>query len=440
MLKSLRLKIILHFAIVLSITCFILGFVFYYTALKVINRVAVNASPQELFLSLVSIRTSIFLVSLFILLMGIGYFVFFSGRLVNGLIKTKNHLKILGNGDLSVPIQKEFLELNDEVGDIARAMDQMQNSLKSMFSEIASSAAELVNVSHILIDAMQLASSNVEEISASTEQMYAGIEIVSSSTNEIETASREIATSLTDLTLKAENGARTAKEVEERAEAVDRRAVSDQEEADEVVGEIEKRIILAIEEAKIVQEIFKLTESISAIARQTNLLALNAAIEAARAGEQGRGFSVVADEVNKLADQSAAAVVSIQSLTTKLEKTITDLVSGSKELLEFLTENVSGDYKTFLEMGHQYKLDANSFYDVSETSSSMSEQVLQKLINVNQSIQTVAVTMVQSAEGAKQIAASTEHTSHSIEEMSKTSANLLRVVDQLTSSVGKFRF
>lgn len=438
-MKSIKIRLIFYVTIILLLSSGGLGFASYYTASQDLKQFADHLSLVEMNTFLQNLKISIMIASLAVLVMGILSVILISGIIVKRLTGAKVQLTLLAKGDFTTPVEKSFLKEEDELGDIARAIESIQAYFKAMALELNSSSKDLSSSSQLLINVTELASANMEEISASIEQMSAGIQTVSASTEEIEAASLDLTSALTELTKKAEEGASLAHQVEARAQVMNDRATSDKEEADEVVTPIEKRVTKAIEEAKVVQEIHTLAESISAIARQTNLLALNAAIEAARAGEHGRGFSVVAEEVKKLAEESAEAVVSIKGLTSQLEKTISDLVSGSKELLEFLTENVSGDYDSFLGMAQQYKDDADIFNTFTSETGMMSKKLLETLQEVNTSIQSVAATMAQSASGAQQISVSTEHTTQSLTEVSESSVKLSEIAEKQHSLLAKFK-
>jgi len=86
------------------------------------------------------------------------------------------------------------------------------------------------------------------------------------------------------------------------------------------------------------QEIGEITELISDITEQTNVLALNAAIQAASAGEAGRGFSVVAEEVQRLAERSADATREIAALVRTIQTDTQDAVAAMERSTQGVVE------------------------------------------------------------------------------------------------------
>jgi len=111
-----------------------------------------------------------------------------------------------------------------------------------------------------------------------------------------------------------------------------------------VVGQSADRIQ---ELDRLSEQVGSITDVISSIADQTNLLALNAAIEAARAGEHGRGFAVVADEVRKLAEQSAASAREIADLIRSIQTGTADAVKS----MNLATERLAATNELAVEAG-----------------------------------------------------------------------------------------
>jgi methyl-accepting chemotaxis protein len=186
------------------------------------------------------------------------------------------------------------------------------------------------------------------------------------------------------------------------------------------------------------QEISAIVSVIQDIAGQTNLLALNAAIEAARAGEHGKGFAVVADEVRKLAEQSASSVT-----------TITEIVGRIQNESTLVSTSLQSGYKEVEAGTLQIKTTGETFGQISSAVSEMVQRIQIVTENLavislngqemNGSIEDIAAISEESAAGVEETSASSQEASGAMEELAMSAEDLSSLAEDLNKRIQQFK-
>lgn len=360
------------------------------------------------------------------------------GKVIKSLHKVDRKIYDLvhNEGDLTQTLD---VHTGDEMELIAENVNELIQYIRGIMLNIADNSEHLTKSSHTVSDNLSNAESEINDVSATMEEMSAAMEESSASLDQINEAVKQIFTAIEEIYGQAESESVSSDEIMKMAVQVYQRAGEEKQDAMSQVGEMAEAVRQKIERSKEVEEIRELTKNIINITEETNLLALNASIEAARAGEAGRGFSVVADEIGKLAANSAASATEIQKVTDEVIQTVDELAAEAEKLVAFMNETAMGGYEKMLETSESYQSNVANMNDMMQNFAEKSKKLKTDMEEIRETVEGMKTAVGECAIGVTNVTETAVRLAENVSDIGKEADINLDVAVKLNGEVGKFK-
>ncbi len=359
-------------------------------------------------------------------------------RITKGIKQVEGNLEQAAIGDLSFTVKPSLLKRADEIGQMARSLENVRQSLANMLSSVVHTGETLNQSSEKFSEKFAHISSSIRDTNQAIEDLAQG---ATNQANETETVNNKIV-ELGGVIEIEEDGVH---KLEEAVSAMAEYSVG----ASKSIKELDQITRTTIETIDVVSEqtnknndsaadINRTIEIIKGLAAQTNLLSLNASIEAARAGEAGRGFAVVAEEIRNLSEESASSAQEIEAIVKELVGNVEVSVNKMQEV----TNNVQKQQNCLNETREAFENLNKEVSQVEDVTNQIGKQT--KILNslkkiVTDSINSLASVVEQNAASTEETSASMVLLSQTIDECTEDTQGLVDLSRRQSEQAGRFQ-